>query len=45
MGGRPDSEICLSGAYQFFVVFPILQLYNFARHRIYTLGLSVDENC
>ena len=24
MGGPPDSEICLSGAYQFFLVFPIL---------------------
>ena len=40
-----DSEICLFRAYQFFLVFPILQLYNFAKHRMYALGCSVDENC
>ena len=45
MGGPPDSEICLSGAYQFFLVYPILQLYNFAKHRVYAHGCGVDENC
>ena len=38
MGGPPDSGICLSGAYHFFLVFPILELYNFAKHRMYAIG-------
>ena len=39
----PDSEICLFRAYQFLFVFPVLPLYNFAKHRMYALGWSVDE--
>ena len=41
----PDSEICWFRAYQFFLAFPILQLYNIAKHRMYAIGCSVDENC